>query len=56
MILAFHFFHLAQAVNDFDQHNKEEKMNKNTKVTIILTDSAGKKDTMLLEDYLKTQK
>ena len=56
VVLIFHFFHLTQAVNDFDQQDKEEKMLKNAKVTIILTDSTGKKDTMPMEDYLKHNK
>ena len=56
VMLIFHLFHLTQAVNDFDQQDREEKMLKNAKVTIILTDSAGKKDTMPMEDYLKQHK
>jgi hypothetical protein len=53
VIVLFHLFHFASSIND---EGKDEQMIKNAKTTIILTDSAGKKDTMLLEDYMKLQK
>lgn len=50
IIHAVHLYHVASTTdtNDFSSFKKE-------KATIILTDSTGRKDTMLLEDYLKLQ-
>jgi hypothetical protein len=56
LFLIFHFWHLTNIFTDYDKNDKQEKMLKNATVTIVVTDSTGKKDTMLMEDYLKLQK
>ena len=55
LLLLFNFWHLGQAFKTIGENDKNDVF-KNASVTIILTDSTGKKDTMLMEDYLKTGK
>jgi len=52
LLLIFHFLHVAHSVSEI---GKKDSF-KNATVNIILTDSAGKKDTMLMQDYLKKRK
>lgn len=55
LVLIFHFFHVLHAVNMIGEQDKKELL-KNTPVYFIQTDTAGKKDTIRMEDYLKKAK
>ncbi len=52
LLLIFHFLHLAHSVSEFGEKDKHEVF-KNAPVYFIQTDSTGKQDTMMMEDYLK---
>jgi hypothetical protein len=55
LLLIFHFVHVAHSVSEIGEKDKNEIL-KNAPVYFIQTDSAGKKDTMMMEDYLKKAK
>ncbi len=52
--LAFHVMHLAHTAASIGDDSKSRVTF--SPVIIIQTDSAGKKDTMLMKDYLEKQK
>ncbi|HTE34297.1 MAG TPA: hypothetical protein VK666_28150 [Chryseolinea sp.] len=54
LLFVFHIIHVIHTADELS----EDKMHpfKNARVTIITTDSTGKVDTMLYQDYLKKQK
>ena len=55
LLLIFHFWHVAHTITKIGEPNESDAF-KNTPVFFIQTDSAGKKDTVMMEDYLKKQK
>ena len=50
--LIFHFWHIAHTAETFTKKNEYDIL-KNAPVYFIQQDSTGKKDTMLMKDYLK---
>jgi hypothetical protein len=50
--IVFKLFHVAHTVDTVTKLD-EPKMFRNAPVTIVITDSTGKRDTMRIEDYLK---
>jgi hypothetical protein len=55
LVLLLHLWHVAHTVNSIGEKDNNDVF-KNASVHIILTDSTGKKDTMIMEDYLKKKK
>ena len=49
----FHIFHGINSVSEIANSSDEQNGFKNAPVYIIQTDSSGKKDTSLMQDYLK---
>jgi hypothetical protein len=52
LLLIFHFWLAAHTVNSIGEKDNNDVF-KNAPVHIILTDSTGKKDTTMMEEYLK---
>jgi hypothetical protein len=55
LFLIFHFLHVAHSVSEFGEKDKQDVF-KNAPVYFIQTDTTGKQDTMMMEDYLKKVK
>jgi hypothetical protein len=54
LLLIFHLLHVFHSVSEFGEKDKNDVL-KNAPAYIIQTDPAGKKDTMMMEDYLKKE-
>jgi len=52
LLLIFHFLHVVHSVGKIEKKDSF----KNAPVYLIQTDPAGKKDTMMMQDYLKKRK
>ena len=55
LLLIFHFLHVAHTLSTIGDNDKNEVF-KNAPVYFIQTDSAGKKDTIMMKDYLRKVK
>ena len=55
LLLIFHFLRVAHSVSTIGDKDENEVF-KNAPVYFIQTDSTGKKDTMLMKDYLRKVK
>ena len=55
LLLVYHIVHLAFAANDLGNSRDTDSF-KNANVYFIQTDSIGKRDTMMMKDYLKKNK
>jgi hypothetical protein len=54
LLLVFKIWHTATTIGEIT--TPDNTLPQNIPVTIITTDSSGKKDTMKMEDYLKQNK